>query len=198
MLCQWKHFKKISIIWLYCLLCMLPYQTGCSIDINEQTEKAKEIYRQTQIQDREKMTEVVYTPKKEQDVETSRGEFFISNVHLQGERRFYFLQSLLSSYENRRISADDLRTLIKRSNERLVTEGYVTTRVIILPQNIQKGTLVVTVVPGKIHHFVCGENSVPVHWETAFPTKTGDILNIHDLEQGLENLRNAYGQNVRI
>ena len=72
--------------------------------------------------------------------------------------------------------------------------GYVTTRVVVEPQNLRSGILVLTVIPGKVGRIQLQDQSA-IPFATrgtlwfAMPLAQGDILNIRNIEQGLENLK---------
>lgn len=84
--------------------------------------------------------------------------------------------------------------IIKRIQNAIINKGYVTTRVLAQPQDLRTQKLILTVVPGKVRHIILRDHSQPKKalrgtvW-SALPVEKGDILNIRDVEQGLENLR---------
>ncbi len=91
------------------------------------------------------------------------------------------------------IGAGGIQLLIDRVQNELMARGFVTSRVLAEPQNLQSGKLKLKVLMGKIQQ---------INWEpqanaqlkraTSFntlPAKEGDILNLKDIEQGLENFK---------
>jgi len=76
-----------------------------------------------------------------------------------------------------------------------IDAGYVTTRVNIPSQNISSGVLKLTVDAGRIDKVVIEGNDI-LPW--ILPFKKDDILNIRDIEQGLENLQQVPGVDVKI
>ncbi len=76
--------------------------------------------------------------------------------------------------------------------------GFITTRAYVPEQDIADGSLAITIVPGRIEGYVYGTGQpADARLNTAFPTARGDLLNLRDLEQGLENInapRSASGQ----
>lgn len=173
-------------------------------DINEQAAKAKSIYnRQMEalaVQGPELVREDI--PASEAKNPTGdQYEFTVHKISLEGSEKFTksrSLRKLLTDYKGRTVTETGLQTLLEKLNKRLAEEGYITTRAVILPQNIKAGNLSITIIPGRIRAFLCAENTVSLHWQNAFPASAGDILNIRDLEQGLENLRRPCGQDVKM
>ncbi|MCL7714455.1 ShlB/FhaC/HecB family hemolysin secretion/activation protein [Stenotrophomonas mori] len=81
-------------------------------------------------------------------------------------------------------------TVMKRVQNALIARGYVTTRILAAPQDLTTGTLTLTVVPGRIHalRFAERPDAAPALWN-ALPASPGTLLNLRDIEQGLENLQ---------
>jgi hemolysin activation/secretion protein len=75
---------------------------------------------------------------------------------------------------------------------RLVTEGFVTTRVFIPEQNLSTGTLRLQVVAGRINQVK--SEGTPGWWRTAVPSGPDGLVNQRDLDQGTENIRRLQGQ----
>ena len=48
------------------------------------------------------------------------------------------------------IGSEGINVLLRRIQNRLIDFGYVTTRVVVEPQDLRSGMLVLTVIPGKV------------------------------------------------
>lgn len=92
------------------------------------------------------------------------------------------------------IGSEGINVLLRRIQNRLIDLGYVTTRVVVEPQDLRSGMLVLTVIPGKVGRIQLQDQSA-IPFATrgtlwfAMPIAQGDILNIRNIEQGLENLK---------
>ncbi|XHN81243.1 Hemolysin transporter protein ShlB [Lonepinella sp. MS14435] len=92
------------------------------------------------------------------------------------------------------LGGEGINILLKRIQNRLIEQGYITTRVVVQPQNLQNGILIITAIPGKIGQIQLQDESsfsyatAATLW-FAMPTSDGEILNLRHLEQGLENLK---------
>ena len=83
-----------------------------------------------------------------------------------------------------------IAAVLARLQQALVAKGYVTSRVLVGPQNLRTGTLTLTLVPGRVRAIRLAPGSSPrAALASAFPLKPGDLLNLRAIEQGLENLR---------
>lgn len=83
-----------------------------------------------------------------------------------------------------------INLVMKRVQDAIVARGYVTTRVVAEAQDLTAGRLTLTVIPGRIRaiRFSADSDSRANAWN-AMPAKPGDILNLRDIEQGLENFK---------
>jgi hemolysin activation/secretion protein len=93
------------------------------------------------------------------------------------------------------IGTQGVNVVMARLQQAIIAEGFVTTRVLAAPQDLSAGTLTVTLVPGRIAAIRAtpdsstrlGSNSALLLG--AIPARPGDLLNLRDIEQGLENLK---------
>ena len=92
------------------------------------------------------------------------------------------------------IGSQGINVLLRRIQNQLIDDGFVTTRVVVAPQDLRSGRLVLTVIPGKVGRIQLQDRSA-IPFATrgtlwfAMPIAQGDILNVRDIEQGLENLK---------
>ncbi len=71
-----------------------------------------------------------------------------------------------------------------------------TTRVLLPEQDLSTGTLNVALVPGVVRHLRFADPDTRGTLKSAFPTHDGDLLNLRDLEQGLEQMKRVASQDV--
>ncbi|WHZ11506.1 MAG: Hemolysin activator protein precursor [Burkholderiaceae bacterium] len=91
---------------------------------------------------------------------------------------------------SRCLGAAGVRVLQERAQGALLARGYTTSRVLIAPQDLSGGVLALTLVPGRIHAIrLADPHEKHASLQSALPIKPGDILNLRDLEHGLENLK---------
>ena len=88
------------------------------------------------------------------------------------------------------VGAQGVAWLIEQTQKILVDRGFVTSRVLAMQQDMSQGTLVLTLIPGHIRAIRLADPVDPrVHLSNALPMQEGDILNLRDIEQALENLK---------
>ncbi|MGX2974159.1 ShlB/FhaC/HecB family hemolysin secretion/activation protein [Ursidibacter arcticus] len=89
---------------------------------------------------------------------------------------------------------EGLGILMKQIQNNIIEKGYVTTRVVVSEQDLRSGNLVLTVILGKVGNTIVADSSnVPrftrlQSWN-GFTFAKGDLLNVRDIEQSLENLK---------
>ena len=88
------------------------------------------------------------------------------------------------------LGASGVALVVQRAQESLVRRGYVTTRVLAAPQDVSHGALALTVLPGTVDSVRFKDPaSNAVRLSNSLPLQSGDLLNLRDIEQGLENLQ---------
>lgn len=122
--------------------------------------------------------------------------FPIRNIVLEGELSDRFQWAVAAASEGddvaigRCLGSEGVGMVMRRIQNAVIARGYVTTRVLAAPQDLKAGTLVLTVVPGRIRAVrFSGEAPPRASWKNALPARTGDVLNLRDVEQTLENLQ---------
>ncbi|WP_299288154.1 ShlB/FhaC/HecB family hemolysin secretion/activation protein [uncultured Tateyamaria sp.] len=84
-------------------------------------------------------------------------------------------------------TAADIGAALNRINQHYQDLGYITTRAYVPEQDVADGSLAITIVPGRVERYVYGDGSpADARLSTAFPSPGGSLLNLRDLEQGLE------------
>ena len=122
--------------------------------------------------------------------------FDIKKFILMGDdaRNFTFALRSITQGENniigRCIGVQGLNQALDLVQNSIIRHGYVTTRMLLPQQNIASGEIKLQVIVGKVDQiqFASG-TSKRAHKFNALPVKSGDILNIRDIEQGLENFK---------
>ena len=103
---------------------------------------------------------------------------------------FVPLKKLAQQAEQRCLGAEGINLLMSAIQDRLISYGYITTRVVAPEQDLNEGELKLLLVEGKIRdvHYA-PESDKYAQLYTAMPAHAGQTLNLRDIEQGLENLQ---------
>lgn len=126
--------------------------------------------------------------------------FRVERLQFDGERRdsFAWLETYLAGYAGRCIGQQGINLIVKRASALIVAKGYITTRLGIPEQDLSRGTLRIALVPGVIRSIRFTGNEPERTWRSAFPARPGDLLNLREIEQGLEQIKRLPSQDVSI
>lgn len=123
--------------------------------------------------------------------------FYIKQIQLDGvPKELSFLNKLARKHEQKHVTVSDITNIRNAFQRKLLDKGFVTSQVYIPEQNLNAGTLQFMVMPGRVEDIRYGDSSAHGPWRTAFPVRPGDILNIRDIEQGLEQMKRVSSQSV--
>ncbi|WP_353154713.1 ShlB/FhaC/HecB family hemolysin secretion/activation protein [Herminiimonas fonticola] len=122
--------------------------------------------------------------------------FRIDHIALTGDAAEHFqfgLQSVIDGEDTpigRCLGVNGINLVVNRIQNAIVDKGFVTTRVLVSPQDLKTGHLTLTVIPGRVRNIRFASDTDPrgTQWN-AIPIRSGDILNLRDIEQGLENFK---------
>ncbi len=119
--------------------------------------------------------------------------FVIQNVTLSGREdlpHWVPLQRLADQANGHCLGAQGIGLLMSTMQNRLISHGWVTTRILAPEQDLSQGELKLNVVTGKIRQVRYTEESDKyATLYTAMPAHDGHVLDLRDIEQGLENLQ---------
>lgn len=79
-----------------------------------------------------------------------------------------------------------------------IERGYVTTRAYLPGQDLRTGTLLIDVVEGVIEQLKQDDGTSRLPLSTSFPAGAGQLLNLRDLEQGIDQLNRLQSNNATL
>lgn len=123
--------------------------------------------------------------------------FYIKQIQLDGmPKELSFLNKIARKHEQKHVTVSDITNIRNAFQRKLLDKGFVTSQVYIPEQNLNAGTLQFMVMPGRVEDIRYSDSSAHGPWRTAFPVRPGDILNIRDVEQGLEQMKRVSSQSI--
>ena len=169
-------------------------------EIEDQNRKARQ--EQEARQQREQTPDVFLQKGKQSTDDLKLPEetpsFLITTIKIAGDDQgnFPWLQERASLYQGQNIGWQGINAIVKNLTNVCIDRGYVTTRVLIPQQDISTGILTLQLVPGTIQDIRIADPTIRADWKSAFPTRPGHILNLRDLEQGLEQMKRVPSQDA--
>lgn len=88
------------------------------------------------------------------------------------------------------LGSSGINLVMRRIQNAIIARGYITTRVLAPAQDLRSGILTLTVVAGRVGtiRFSADSDSRANAWN-AMPAQPGELLNLRDIEQALENFK---------
>ena len=119
--------------------------------------------------------------------------FPIDQVQLSGQEKLPHwlpLQRIANQAQGRCLGGQGINLLMSTLQNRLVDHGYITTRVLAPTQDLKSGKLRLVVVPGYVRQVkLTPDSGHYIQPYSSFPAHAGNLLDLRDIEQGLENLQ---------
>lgn len=96
-------------------------------------------------------------------------------------------QQLLSPWQNQCLDIAKITQLTSTISDWYISRGYITSRAFLTEQDLSQGDLHIVVLEGKLSHIHMNGES-PLMLKMVFPGLEGKILNLRDIEQGMEQI----------
>ena len=190
------------------VLAAFSFQAALADTIEESESRRQEMRRRQQEQQLQHEVDVRLDDTRQSTLTPSAAEsaespcFPIHTVTLTGDAagRFQFaLKKALKEtgfQSGQCLGAQGINRMMVAAQNAVIGHGYTTTRILAAPQDLNSGTLELTVLPGKVRsvrtdtsHNDQTRAARIAAFQNEIPLKGGDILNLRRIEQGLENLK---------
>ena len=190
------------------ILAAFSFQAALADTIEESESRRQEMRRRQQEQQLQREVDVRLDDTRQSTLTPSAAEsaespcFPIHTVTLTGDAagRFQFaLKKALKEtgfQSGQCLGAQGVNRIMVAAQNAVIGRGYTTTRILAAPQDLNSGTLELTVLPGKVRsvrtdtsHNDQTRAARIAAFQNEIPLKGGDILNLRRIEQGLENLK---------
>jgi len=203
--CQQNNMQRYRIpLPLICCLSLLltPFFTAhCQTTNNEATQELlRQKERERTLRDQLEALPQIHFPRISpilaERLEEETPCFLIKHIQLTGEEATRFLWALTAAdpvndpATGRCLGTNGINTVMMRIQNAIIARGFITTRILAAPQDLTAETLILTIIPGRIRQirFADGISTLASAWN-AVPAKSGDLLNLRDIEQALENFK---------
>ena len=105
-------------------------------------------------------------------------------------------RQIVQDFSGRCLGVTEIEQILAEITRDYIARGYVTTRAYLPQQDLSKGTLEITVLEGVVEKIMLedGEKG-SIRLGTVFP-ETGELLNLRDLEQGIEQVSKLSSNNA--
>lgn len=200
---------------LLCLLtCVFVYGVRVSpaqaqTIINQANQQGEDIQRQQQVRQREDMERALENRRPPTSIEapmpaapqgTGTGCINIKTVTITGAKSMdtSARKRLEREYAGRCLGVNEIQQLLSEITRIYIEKGYATTRAYLPEQDMSQGTLQIDVIEGRIEKLQLneGDKKGSLYIPNAFPGLEGDVLNLRDIEQGLDQVNRLASNNA--
>ncbi|WP_082118971.1 ShlB/FhaC/HecB family hemolysin secretion/activation protein [Pragia fontium] len=182
-------------------LLMMSFQTYAASELNQLNDR--QIINQ---QERQKALEAQLSPEQpDVRIKLPVGSaaikqfpqetpcFPIHQVSLNGSHylsNWLLLQRVADQAKGQCLGGEGINLLMSAIQNRLIDYGYITSRVLAPPQDLNSGDLQLQILEGRVSRITfTPESDSYIQSLNTLPVSQGDLLNLRDIEQGIENLR---------
>ncbi|MCE3232748.1 MAG: Polypeptide-transport-associated domain protein ShlB-type [Rickettsiaceae bacterium] len=169
---------------------------------NQQNQQnfIKSLEEQQQRKMRERKTPEINV-EKQPEKEIKGGKCFnISSIEFSGATilKGGDKDKIAKDYLNTCVSINEINKLMREVTNYYIDKGYVTTRVALPQQDLKSGKLQIMVVEGTVEDIILNENTWRDRAQVtmALPFIKGKLLNLRDIEQGLDQLNRLSSSNA--
>ncbi|NMG32874.1 ShlB/FhaC/HecB family hemolysin secretion/activation protein [Azoarcus sp. TTM-91] len=122
----------------------------------------------------------------------------INEIVITGADKMWAMKrdEITSQFVGQCLGVVEIERLLAEITKDYIDRGYVTTRAYLPPQDLTKGRLEILVVEGKVEKIMFEDENGRASLVTAFPGVEGDILDLRDLEQGIDQLNRLQSNNA--
>ncbi|WP_176893255.1 ShlB/FhaC/HecB family hemolysin secretion/activation protein [Fusobacterium varium] len=183
--------------WIFLILNYCAYGNQQELNREERRRQAEEIRKleKSGIKDEVKLNDI------EEDIQAMGSE--IKSIIIEGNTllKKFQIESLKKRYVGKK-GGKNILNLMKELENLYLEEGYISVRVKIDMEksNIPEGRIFLKVIEGHVEEirFKNEKKQENLKIFTSFPINRGKILNINDLDQGIDNLNSVSSNNAKL
>ncbi|WP_167686177.1 ShlB/FhaC/HecB family hemolysin secretion/activation protein [Rahnella sp. CJA17(1/100)] len=162
-------------------------------------QQQRQLLQQNQQQRQELERSTSVAPAPQTPAQPGGPCFDIHDITLSGADHMpaRIQQKLTQPYLQQCLGIGQINALVKQVSDWYIGQGYITSRAFLTEQDLSSGALSLTVMEGKLEAIKM-ENQRGAMLAMAFPWLTGKILNLRDIEQGMEQINRLRKTPVQI
>lgn len=124
----------------------------------------------------------------------------VRSIRVEGARLLSeaLARKLVSPYEGQCLSLDGINAVLQKLTNAYVERGHITSRAVLGPQDLSQGVLTIKIIEGRVESIGPDAASTmqPRQFLSIFPGVKGSVLQLRDIEQGLDQLNRLPSNNA--
>lgn len=187
---------------------LLALSALISVPLPSMADEANRLLREQRDQDRrtlEQLRELPDTridyPQAEEATESASGACFdITELTITGATQLTDEERLAAAamVVGACVGLNEINRLIRFITNLYIEKGLVTTRAYIPSQDLSTGRLEILVLEGRVEGVEESSGRGDINIDTAFPGVTGELFDLRDFEQGLDQINRLSSNNARL
>ncbi|MDT3848672.1 ShlB/FhaC/HecB family hemolysin secretion/activation protein [Escherichia coli] len=149
----------------------------------------------------ERSAPLTITPSPETSAGTEGPCFTVSRIVVSGATRLTSAETdrLVAPWVNQCLNITGLTAVTDAVTDGYIRRGYITSRAFLTEQDLSGGVLHITVMEGRLQQIRAEGADLPVRTlKMVFPGMEGKVLNLRDIEQGMEQINRLRTEPVQI
>lgn len=108
-------------------------------------------------------------------------------------------ENIIAKFNHRCLNVGDIERILAEITKHYIDRGFITARAYLPPQDLSKGQLEILVVEGVVEKILLDDgNKHSVSVKNVFPGIEGNLLNLRDLEQGIDQINRLTSNNAQL
>lgn len=149
----------------------------------------------------ERSAPLTITPSPETSAGTEGPCFTVSRIVVSGATRLTSAETdrLVAPWVNQCLNITGLTAVTDAVTDGYIRRGYITSRAFLTEQDLSGGVLHITVMEGRLQQIRAEGADLPARTlKMVFPGMEGKVLNLRDIEQGMEQINRLRTEPVQI
>ncbi|AZP12265.1 ShlB/FhaC/HecB family hemolysin secretion/activation protein [Undibacterium parvum] len=125
----------------------------------------------------------------------------IDSISINGANQLssWTRNGITSAFTHQCLKIDDFERLLGEITKRYIDRGHISTRAYLAPQDLSKGHLEILVIEGHVEKIIVDDGDAhSVSLQNVLPGVAGNILNLRDLEQGIDQINRLSSNNAQL
>jgi len=141
----------------------------------------------------------IQTLELEEETDVNANCFVIKNFifHENKILKTDIFAEITDKYKNKCLNQQHIQNILKKINNKYLKKGYITSKAYLKAQDLSLGTLHIYILEGKIED-ITFNGKKRSESKTAFPSLEDNILNLRDIEMGLEQINRLYRNHAKL
>lgn len=197
------YLKNITLI-LFLVLAPLSFTVPAAsispADRDAIQQQQRELLEQNRLQREALERSIAPLSPAQPEAPSSTGIcFLIHTIQLSGADHLseQARQRLIQPYLHQCLGLAQIQTLVQQVSDAYLNRGYITSRAFLTEQDLAQGVLRLTVLEGRLQQILLEQRTSPM-LAMAFPDREGGLLNLRDIEQGMEQINRLRRRPVQI